>query len=406
MAKVKKWIWKLVETDEYVDVPDHIPPVGKATGKYSLPVVAVDPGAPAGSQTVITAWSTGLDGNERVEMMFPAPKQLPTPKSTLPPSDTEKAIAEIMKLSENKPADPLGLGPPPKLANWNPQWEKALPTPVAQRTSDPAGIFDVLDHPYIGGKFTIFVLGYGDHLDLVERCIGSIVDTCPRERFDIRVALNQPSVRVDAYAQGLFQAGIITMLYTDFGDRKKYPAMREMFWDNSLPITTPYVCWFDDDSWCRARNWMVLLAESIKRNHPNQGRLYGAWMYHDLMSVKKHNPTAAAEKWFREAPWWKGRNFYSGGGTRTSPNGSQIAFASGGFWALATHVIREANIPDERLVHNGGDITIGAQVTQAGYKVVNFSPRPGKDIIAWSDAPPRGTSHKGPGRKEFPWSVS
>jgi hypothetical protein len=188
----------------------------------------------------------------------------------------------------------------------------------------------------------------------------------------------------------------VTKWYDDYGTRKKYPAMREMFHDKDHPIETQYVCWFDDDSWCRKKDWMVQLAQSIRANHPHQGRLYGAWHYHDLMGVKRDG--ALREKWFRAAPWWKGRNLYTGAGRRTAPNGSQIVFASGGFWALATHVIKEADIPDERLNHNGGDITVGCQVTQAGYKVVDFSPKPGKEIIAWSDAPRRGY------REDFPWA--
>lgn len=229
----------------------------------------------------------------------------------------------------------------------------------------------------------------------MERCLGSILDTCPRHRFDLRVALNQPSPRLLDYVQA-FDKKTITKVYVDRGTRKKYPAMREMFWDEAHPIETPYICWFDDDSWCRKRDWMPLLAQSIRANHPQQGRLYGARMYHDLMGVKRAG--ALREKWFQAATWWKGRHLFSAGGMRLSPNGSQIVFASGGFWALATHVIREADIPDIRLNHNGGDCTIGCQVTQAGYKVVDFSPRPGKDIIAWSDAPRRGY------REAFPWA--
>lgn len=309
-------------------------------------------------------------------------------KGVLPPA------GEPGKTYSLPQVDPLGLGPAPQPA-WNEDWARQLPKEAAPRAGESPD-FAALDHPYVGGKFTLFVLGFGDNVGLMERCLGSILDTCPRHRFDLRVAVNQPSPRLAAYVDGLLRAGAVTKVYEDHFTRKKYPAMRAMFHDPHCPIETPYVCWFDDDSWCRKKDWMVLLAQAIRANHPHQGRLYGAWHYHDLMSVKR--PGAVREKWFRLAPWWKGRDLYTGGGKRTSPNGSQIVFASGGFWALATHVIREADIPDERLNHNGGDITIGCQVTQAGYKVVDFSPKPGKEIIAWSDAPRRGY------REDFPWA--
>lgn len=378
MPRVKKWIWKLVETDEYVEVPDHIPPIGKPKGTYPLPVAMPKP------QPLQEGFATHVD----TTLLNPFVAEM------------TKVVAEVTKKAA------YDLGPPPVLgATWNPVWDTKVPATPKPKAARAADEFAALDHPYVGGKFTLFVLCYGAHLDLAERCLESVINTLPAERFDLRVALNQPSPELEGYVGSLHTAGVVTKVYTDYGDRKKYPAMRRMFRDDACPIKTPYVCWFDDDSWCRKADWATLLAQTIVANQQHGGRLYGAWHYHDLMSVKRHSPLAPGEKWFREASWWRGKNLYTGSGRRTAPNGSQIVFASGGFWALATHVIREADIPDERLTHNGGDITLGAQVTQAGYKVVDFSPKPKKEIIAWSDAPPRGTSHKpSDGPKQFPWS--
>lgn len=283
----------------------------------------------------------------------------------------------------------------PVVPDWRAEWTAQLPEPVppAVAGGEPPE-FAVLDHPYVGGRFTFFVLGHGDDLGLLARCLESIFATCPRARYDLRVALNQPSPRLEAYVRAL-EGSAVTRLYVDRGTRRKYPAMRQMFWDESCPITTPYVCWFDDDSWCRRPDWLPQLARLIRDNHPHGGRLYGPRYCYDLAGVRR--PGAAGLGWFRAARWWQDRPLYAAGGRRLEPGGTQVVFASGGFWALATHVIREADIPDERLNHNGGDITIGCQVTQAGYKVVDFSPRPGKEFVAWSDAPRRGY------REDFPW---
>jgi hypothetical protein len=373
-----------------------LPPIGKPKGTYPLPLApqpAVDVSQVYKDVKAVEALLPKIAENLGVGM--PRNSYLAEMQQAI---DDEVAERKKTHLFHDLGAAPV-LG-----ATWNPEWDAKVPkTPKPQETH-ATDEFVPLDHPYIGGKLTLFVLCYGDHLDLAERCIESIVNTLPKERFDLRVALNQPSPELATYVGSLHNAGIVTKVYPDHGDRKKYPAMRQMFWDEACPIRTPYVCWFDDDSWCRQANWAALLAKTITANHQHGGRLYGAWHYHDLMTVKRQNPLAQGEKWFRNALWWRGKNLYTGSGKRIASNGSQIVFASGGFWALATHVIREANIPDERLVHNGGDITIGAQVTQAGYKVVDFSPKPKKEIIAWSDAPPRGSSHK-TGVKEFPWSV-
>lgn len=347
-----------------------IPPIGTPTRKYSLPQVMPDTNQIGKDIKAVEELLPKLAAGLGVDLAAPG---------------GDKQVNSLWDISTK----------PPTLSSWQPGWDRQLPKRVESLVGEKPE-FAVLDHPYVGGMFTLFALGFGDNLGLIERCLGSILDTCPRHRFDLRVALNQPSDRVVRYVNGLKDGGAVTKVYMDFKDRKKYPAMRTMFRDTDHPITTPYVCWFDDDSWCRRPDWMPLLAQKIITNHPQQGRLYGAWMYHDLAGVKREG--APKDKWFKDAPWWKGRQLYSAGGRRLSPNGSQIVFASGGFWALSTEVIREQDIPDARLNHNGGDITIGAQVTQAGYKVVDFSPRPQKEIIAWSDAERRGY------REGFPWA--
>ena len=391
---------QMVPTCMKMITPDHVveavmnyyekgvlPPIGKPTGKYSLPLlngseIAVDP-APADP---VRGVPTPDEFKERANQLLLVPPV--NPDQVLVNSQTMKDIAAAWGLDPSKP---------PLLKNdWDPDWGKQLPKEEKPRAGEKPE-FAALDHPYVGGRFTLFALGFGDQYDLLERCLSSIVNTCPRHRFDLRVALNQPSPRLQEYVTGLRNAGVVHRMYVDHKERRKYPAMREMFHDPHCPIETPYVCWFDDDSWCRKDDWMVTLARTIVANHPHQGRLYGAKMYHDLAKVKRR-PEALREKWFQRAKWWKGRHLYAGGGQRLSPNGSEIVFVAGAFWALATHLIRDADVPDERLNHNGGDITIGCQVTQAGYKVVDFSPKPAKDIIAWSDAPRRGY------REDFPWA--
>jgi hypothetical protein len=275
--------------------------------------------------------------------------------------------------------------PPPPLA--------ALPTPYP--LNEPEA-FRVLDHPIIGGRVTFFVLGYGKHTQLVTRCIDSILATCAPQRFDLRVALNQPCGEMLGYVQALAGRGIVSKIYTDHGERRKYPAMRTMFWDESHPITSNYLCWFDDDSWCKSPVWLPELAKVIVANHPRQARLFGPRYIHDLAPARKNG--LKPEHWFQAAAWWRKRDLFTANGTRTSPNGTQIVFASGGFWALGTAAMREADIPDARLNHNGGDIVAsGCQVTQAGYKVVDFSHR--KDLVCWSDCGRRGF------HEPFPWML-
>jgi hypothetical protein len=286
---------------------------------------------------------------------------------------------------------PTGKYSLPTLPAQPPPLFSGLPAPRAAEV--PRSVEDsALDHPHVGGKFTAFVLGYGEHEKLLRRCLDSILANSPAHRLDLRVALNQPCPASERYVASLGDR--VTKVYTDRGDRRKYPAMREMFWDASCPIETRYVLWFDDDSHVIDANWLNLLAREIADNHASGARMYGTKYLHDLMAYRTRG--FAPEKWFRSAPWHRGRPFLAGDGQRESPNGSKILFATGGFWALATEAVRAADIPDARLNHNGGDITVGEQVRQAGFRIKDFCRK--KTPVAWSDAKRRGF------REDFPWS--
>ncbi len=332
------------------------------------------------------------------ETGFLPPVGTPSKKYSLPLAEmpVEKSI-ELDSLGTTPLMPKQKLQAAPKLghldtktlpAAWNPSWVEH--PPEAKPRSDEKPEFAALDKPYVGGKFTAFILGFGEHVDLVKRCLNSIIDTVPEHRIDIRVALNQPS---PAMAQYVHACPRVSQIYVETNSRRKYPAMRAMFHDKDSPIKTDYILWFDDDSWCKDPLWLPKLAETITLNHPQQCRLFGPKYIHDLAPLRKGGKTPDA--WFMNAPWWRRRPLYTAGGTRIAPNGSQIPFSSGGFWAMASHVIDEAGIPDERLNHNGGDITIGCQVVQAGYKVCDFDQK--KQFVRWSDAPRRGY------REAFPW---
>lgn len=270
-----------------------------------------------------------------------------------------------MEAATKKTMERDGFGPP-KLPR------EFVPPP---RGEDAA--FKVLDHPVLGGKVTICALTWGDNLKLIQSCLDSIIATVPKHRRDIRVALNQPSAASRAYVHSLIDNGDVTKLYADLGRaddpkaRKKYPAMRQLFWDEEKPIETKYLLWFDDDSRPVHKHWLPQLAEKIILNHKHNGALYGRKLFHDLAAYSKHGHRPDA--WFKDADWWRQVPLRLRGTERLGPNGSCIDFVAGWFWALNVEVMRLANIPDPRLWHNGGDITIGAQVHQLGYKVIEFN---------------------------------
>lgn len=364
----------MIETDHVVEaVMDYydegvLPPIGKPRGAFKK-VVSTPAELPNPYEQM---WE------EAATIPPPAPDVLgPLAQARLAPDRLTELLKEPPRFTRPFSAPARAVAPTPP--------QPILPPETA-----------LIDHPLIGGKFTVCVLCYGDHFDLAARCIDSILTHTKdvEKRLDIRVGLNQVCGKTEQYLYG-FNKTPFTKIYSHPENAYKYPVMREMFWDATCPIVTNWVLWFDDDSHVIDPNWLTLLCESIVNNHSHGCRMFGTRFVHDILPYAKggHRP----DKWFREADWYRGRPFFLKTGDREAPNGSYITFATGGFWALSTDIIRVANIPDVRLKHNGGDITIGEQVHQAGYKIKDFCR--GKTPVAWSAAKRRGY------HENFPWSV-
>jgi len=253
----------------------------------------------------------------------------------------------------------------------------------------------LLDHAIIGGKFTVCVLCYGPHTDIAKKCLSSLLATVPPERMDLRVATNEAAPATLDFLKTL----PISKLYVNVANKHKYPVMRDMFWDPNKPIDTNYVIWLDDDTWVVQPHWLSDLAQTIIDGHPYGYRMFGNIMYHDISIYSKGG--GRPDIWFRESPWHRGKFFRTRGGQQETPNGSIIDFAVGWCWALSTEAMRLADIPDRRLGHNGGDITIGEQIHQAGFMIRQWNK--GKSLIA---CPSREQGGRRGYSEKFPWDSS
>src|SRR5690606_2108144 len=133
---------------------------------------------------------------------------------------------------------------------------------------------------------TIVVCCHGNYPQLARRCLHGILQTVPPSRMDLRIIDNQCCEETRQLLATLPAAKI----YRDDGQRRKYPAMREVFHDTELPLQ-PYVIWFDDDSYVKNRNWLVALAQLILAQDPAaRVGMYGTINRHPLMLGRKHDP--------------------------------------------------------------------------------------------------------------------
>src|SRR5215813_11168406 len=188
-----------------------------------------------------------------------------------------------------------------------------LPAPTQETTRSSLASDDAnpMDHPAVGGKFTVFVLCYGEYLELAKGCLDSILGTLPIGRLDLRVGLNAVCDATRTYVKSL----PTTRIYEDASNAGKYVIMRRMFHDSACPITTKYLVWFDDDARIVNDTMWQKLAETIAANDASGVRLYGRLMAHDTADFAQagHDPT----RWFREASWWRGKDMLAGEGQQT-----------------------------------------------------------------------------------------
>jgi len=248
---------------------------------------------------------------------------------------------------------------------------------------------DIFNHPTIGGKFTICLLMYGDYSDMHKICLDTLMQTVPAHLVDLRIGSNDLCDKTLEYLDDIERSGRTFIHYRNQDNKRKYPVMRDMFYDESNPITTNYTIWFDDDTVCnRDAHWLGKLAETIIDNHDDGYRMYGP--------IYTWNIRNSQMDWIKESKWYSGRPFRDRRG-RPALGANKIYFATGSFWALETEAMHKCDIPDRRIGHNGGDYMIGEQLYQGGYKLKAFSSS--KQVVNWSAFPRRGLDEKHTGCK-------
>lgn len=243
-------------------------------------------------------------------------------------------------------------------------------------------------HSKIGGRFTVFILCYGDFPDMHRRCVQAVLDTVPAEALDLRVIGNVVHADTRTWLNTLVAEKKVTIFYDHLENKKKYPAMHAAFTDPAHPITTKWLLWLDDDTMVnKDPTWLQQLAQVIISSSDPRLAMLGPSYFYAL--------TAGQITWLRSASWYRGVPFRDRTG-KPAPNGRFVHFASGSFWVMRTDTIQRCSIPDLRLGHNGGDWCIGEQIYQGGLVCKGFSNR--KDIVNWSSVPRRGLSEEHPGR--------
>lgn len=242
---------------------------------------------------------------------------------------------------------------------------------------------------------TIFVLLYGDHLPLAQRCLRSIFKDLPTaSRVEVRVGMNEVSEATRNYVQGLVTSGYLKPhnVYDSKVNLHKYPMMRRMLYDPENPVTTKTVMWFDDDSYFHKKSPPWVLTE-VENALSGEYSLVGS-MYQIRLS-------ASQREWVKQQPWYAGR-----------PVPDRAAFATGGWWAARYATLKSFDYPWTTLDHRGGDVMLGVLFDQHQLKIRNFHDgvainaddqgRESKSKRRGFDQPPVGSSPGGSGLQDVP----
>jgi hypothetical protein len=228
---------------------------------------------------------------------------------------------------------------------------------------------------------TICALLYGDYPQLASRCLDSL-RSLPKEPCELRIGLNAVSAAtrdiVDAFCRDWQAANGTVLLYPSETNIYKCPMMRQMF-HGAAPVTTPYVMWFDDDSYRIGvyENWLGMVLDAMRT-----ADLIGA-MYRCRLAGNQH-------LWLRDQPWYKG--------VPVQPR-QFIFFPTGGWWTIRTEILKRHDFPflDMNYGTCGEDVILGALCLQQGYRIGAF--REGLAINADANGRESSAQRRGPNNK-------
>lgn len=227
---------------------------------------------------------------------------------------------------------------------------------------------------------TIYALLYGDDYKLHMRLLRSLEKYVPAEQVSINLWCNAACNKTIDY---IMEADKFPDAEFSRENVPKYKVMRKMFHEQFQP-TTPWIIWFDDDSYIDKADWWDKTKAKIAST-PNICYMGQPWYVHHLQGQWE---------FIEQAEWFKGKL------PELCPTRSPkikkpgITFAQGAYWWLRTDVMKEIGWPDKRLSHNGGDTLLGEAVRQQGYPLTKFNYG-----VAVNKAKRRGRSERPAGSK-------
>jgi len=194
----------------------------------------------------------------------------------------------------------------------------------------------------MNNTFEILICAYGDYPELIQRCISSILEHGSLNS-KIHVGLNDGSTRTKQYLRNLLDENKICTLVESNINLHKDHMMRIL----TDLVDSPYLIWFDDDSYVNEKDWDVQL---VKQIFETQTDVLG------FPHVVGYNA--------QYLEFLKTRSWYSNKIREPDPN--VCHFPVGGVWVTKCEYLRKHNYPDRKMIKWSGDMLVGDLLHQTG----------------------------------------
>lgn len=238
-------------------------------------------------------------------------------------------------------------------------------------------------------QITVCTLLYGNFPELAHRVLSGLAALANATGVELRIGLNEVSGATRDIVMDLFSGDHVdypVLLVDSATNRLKYPMMREMFYTLDGGIKTPYVMWFDDDSFVRTptQEWL-------------RDVLY--WMSGVQLPVQPAPAMLGAiwtQKWAGDQrEWVKAQPWYGGADPALRPG---ARFVTGGWWCANMGLLRSLDYPWPSLRHRGGDVMLGEALRQIGQPIKDYQ----NGVAINADATGRSGASKRRGHNEAP----
>lgn len=196
---------------------------------------------------------------------------------------------------------------------------------------------------------TTLVLFYGDYPALARRFLERWSSHSPG--MPLRVGMNACSPATHALVEDAASSIPNLQCWRVEENLGKTVMMRRMLYES--PITTPWVAWFDDDSFPFRSDWLLCL-EVAQAAQPN------AVIFGVPASIEVGE---RIRRFVEQSPWYRGLPLQPPIDARCS---ARLDFILGGFWVIRREWLERLEWPDRRLRHFGDDYLLGEAIRQQG----------------------------------------